>query len=171
MTSAILVEPERSGDEDAIRLVNIAAFDGRTEEADLVDDLRDSGDLLLSLVARQDGDVVGHVAFSRVVVDDAAGPAGAVGLAPVGVRPDMQDRGIGAQLIETGLGKLAAHGESVVLVVGSPGYYTRFGFSVSAAERYSSSYSGPHFMALLLTDPGSVPRGPVIYPDAFGLVT
>jgi putative acetyltransferase len=83
----------------------------------------------------------------------------------------MQDRGIGAQLIETGLGELAAHGESVVLVVGSPGYYTRFGFSVSAAERYSSSYSGPHFMALLLTDPGSVPRGPVIYPDAFGLVT
>jgi putative acetyltransferase len=171
MTSAILIEPERSGDEDAIRLVNIAAFDGRTEEADLVDDLRDGGDLLLTLVARQDGDVVGHVAFSRVVVDDAAGPAGAVGLAPIGVRPDMQDRGIGAQLIETGLGELAAHGESVVLVVGNPGYYTRFGFSVSAAERYSSSYSGPHFMALLLTDPASVPGGPVIYPDAFGLVT
>ena len=171
MTLAILIEPERSGDEDAIRRVNIAAFDGRTEEADLVDDLRDSGDLLLSLVALHGEEVVGHVAFSRVVVDDATGPAGAVGLAPVGVRPDMQDRGIGAQLIESGLDELTINGESVVLVVGNPSYYTRFGFSASAAERYSSSYSGPHFMALLLTDTGSVPRGPVIYPDAFGLVT
>lgn len=169
MTPAI-IEPEMPGDQSAIRLVNIAAFDGRTEEADLVDALRDSGDLLLSLVARHNEAVVGHVAFSRVVVDDPDGPAGAVGLAPVGVRPDVQHRGFGAQLIETGLNQLAGRGEAVVLVVGSPAYYNRFGFTAEAAERYPSQYSGAYFLARFLTDVGSAPSGPVTYPDAFDLV-
>lgn len=169
MTDNILIEPEQPADLAAIRELTIAAFDGRTEEADLVDALREGRDLLLSLVARHRGDIVGHVAFSRVMVDDSAGPEGAVGLAPVGVRPDMQQRGIGARLIEAGLDQLQAAGESAVLVVGNPAYYTRFGFSVAAAEQYPCDYSGPYFMARFLGD-AAAPRGPVTYPDAFELV-
>ena len=126
--------------------------------------------MLLSLVARLDGDLVGHVAFSRVVVDDPGGPAGAVSLAPVAVQPDLQNRGVGSELIETGLDMLQDRGEAVVLVVGNPAYYTRFGFSCAAGERYPNEYSGPHFMAMLLTGPDSAPQGPVTYPDAFELV-
>jgi putative acetyltransferase len=166
----ISIEPEAAGDEDAIRRLTVSAFDGRTEEADLVEELRDSGDMLLSLVARRDAEIVGHVAFSRVVVDDSEGPAGAVSLAPVAVRPDLQGREIGSRLIEQGIDVLRAQGEQVVLVVGHPAYYARFGFSRAEGERYPNAYSGPHFMALHLTATGSVPRGPVTYPDAFELV-
>ena len=169
MTEDILIETEQPDDIAVIRDLTIRAFDGRNEEADLIDGLREGRDLLLSLTARYRGEIVGHVAFSRVIVDDPAGPDGAVGLAPMSVLPDMQQRGIGARLIEAGLDQLAAAGESVVLVVGNPAYYTRFGFSVSAAEAYPCDYSGPHFMARLLGDLAA-PRGPVTYPDAFELV-
>ena len=169
MTEDILIQSEEPGDIVAIRELTVGAFDGRTEEADLIDGLREGRDLLLSLVARHRGEVVGHVAFSRVIVDDPAGPEGAVGLAPISVRSDVQQRGIGARLIEAGLDQLLAAGEAVVLVVGNPAYYTRFGFSVAAAERYPCDYSGPYFMALFLGDVAA-PRGPVTYPDAFELI-
>jgi putative acetyltransferase len=170
MTTGITIEPEIVADREAIRNVVMAAFEGRTEEADLVDALRASGDLLLSLVARSRGEVVGHVAFSRIVVDDPHGLAGAVALAPIGVRPDMQAHGLGARLIERGLEELANAGETVVLVVGNPAYYRRFGFDPEPAKRFESEYSGPHFMARLLVDPSTAPAGPVTYPEAFDVV-
>ncbi len=161
---------ETPSDIEAIHRINTIAFDGRTEEADLVDALRDSGDLLLSLVARIDGKVVGHVAFSRLIVDTADGPVGGVALAPVGVLPDYQDEGVGSHLIRTGLDMLADQAEQVVLVVGNPAYYNRFGFSTAVGKRYPSRHSGPHLMALVLGEPASAPIGPVRYPEAFGLV-
>lgn len=170
MRLSVLVEPEAPGDEAAIYQVNTAAFDGRTEEADLVGALRDAGDLVLSLVARYHGEIVGHVAFSRVSIDDAAGPTGGVALAPVGVRSELQDRGVGRELIERGIKLLSERGETVILVVGNPTYYTRFGFTAAAGESYPSVYSGAYFMALLLGEANPAPAGPVTYPDAFELV-
>jgi putative acetyltransferase len=171
---SISIEVETHSDEDSIRRLNVLAFDGRTEEADLVDALRTAGDLVLSLVARDEGLVIGHVAFSRVTIEDATGPTtnpvGGVALAPVAVQPGLQGRGIGRKLIEAGLQQLSQRGESVVLVVGNPAYYTRFGFSIEEAEAFPSAYSGPHFMALVWGDPAAIPTGPVIYPDAFELV-
>lgn len=166
----ITVRPETPADAEAIYRLNTAAFDGRTEEADLVDALRDAGDLLLSLVAHRDGELVGHVAFSRLVVDTAGGPVGAVALAPVSVRPDCQSEGVGSVLIRTGLDQLAEDDELVVLVVGDPAYYSRFGFSMAAGKRYPSLHSGPNFMALVFGEPADAPIGPVRYPEAFGLV-
>ncbi len=163
-----IVETEAPQDAAAIYELNVIAFDGRTEEADLVDELRRHGDLLLSLVARIDGTLVGHVAFSRVIVDTVGGPVGAAALAPVGVLPAFQNEGVGSTLIEAGIELLA--GEPVILVVGNPTYYSRFGFSAAVGERYPSFYSGPYFMALVLGDPASAPIGPVTYPDAFELV-
>jgi putative acetyltransferase len=167
---SVVVEMEASGDEGAIHQLNVNAFDGRTEEADLVDALREAGDLILSLVARYQGEIVGHVAFSRVSIDAATGPAGGVALAPVGVRSDVQDRGVGLRLIVDGIELLAQRGESVILVVGSPAYYTRFGFSVTEAEQYPCDYSGPYFMALQISGTPAPATGPVTYPDAFDMV-
>lgn len=166
----IVVGPERPEQIDEIYRVNTLAFDGRTEEAELVDALRVDGELLVSLVATEGGEVVGHVAFSRLTVLTAAGPVGGVALAPVGVRPDHQGRGIGSGLIRAGLARLAEQQEQVVLVVGNPAYYSRFGFSSAAGKRYPSRHSGAHFMALFLCDPAAAPIGPVTYPDAFELV-
>lgn len=166
----ISIELERPSDEDSIRRLNVDAFDGRTEEADLVDELRRAGDLVLSLVARHDGLVVGHVAFSRVTIEAATGPVGGVALAPVAVQPELQNGGIGQQLIRAGLVQLSEGGESVVLVVGNPAYYTRFGFSIEQAEAFPSGYSGPYYMALIWGDVTATPTGPVTYAEAFELV-
>ena len=166
----VSVRAETLADIEAIYRLNTAAFDGRTEEADLVDSLRSSGDLLLSLIAVRDSEPVGHIAFSRLIVDAADGPVGGVALAPVSVHPGCQSEGVGSVLIRAGLEELAARNEQVVLVVGNPTYYSRFGFSTAAGKRYPSSHSGPHFMALVIGDPAGAPIGPVRYPEAFELV-
>ncbi|MDJ0925523.1 MAG: N-acetyltransferase [Acidimicrobiia bacterium] len=171
MTTEVTIKPETADDQQAIYDMNVAAFDGRVEEADLVDALRTAGDLLLSLVAWHGDQIVGHVAFSRVTIDGAEGPEGGVALAPVGVQPEHQNCGVGTRLIEAGIGQLAELGESVVLVVGNPAYYTRFGFSIEQGTGYPSDYSGNYYMALLLDTTSTTPRGPVRYPDAFALVT
>ena len=166
----ITIAPERPADVDAIRSLNTLAFDGRTEEAELVDELRDTGELVLSLVAHNSTGIVGHVAFSRLVVETADGPVGGVALAPVGVHPTCQESGVGSELIRTGLEMLDESDEQVVLVVGNPSFYGRFGFSTAAGKRYPSRHSGPHFMALVLGEPSTAPIGPVRYPEAFHLV-
>ena len=169
MTASLTIEPETSSDEEAIRQLNTVAFDGRTEEADLVDGLREAGDLLLSLVARREGALIGHLAFSRVTVDASDGPAGAVALAPVAVHPAAQNEGVGRSLIERGMIMLAEQGETLVLVVGNPAYYTRFGFSTELGRQFPSVYSGPHYMAAPVGE-GGPSAGTVTYPEAFALV-
>ena len=166
----ITIAPELPADVEAIRSLNTRAFDGRTEEADLVDDLRDSGELVLSLVAHNETGIVGHIAFSRLVVDTANGPVGGVALAPVGVHPAYQDSGVGSELIRAGIEILEEDEEQVVLVVGNPSFYGRFGFSTAVGKRYPSRHSGPNFMALVLGNPATAPIGPVRYPEAFHLV-
>jgi putative acetyltransferase len=166
-----MVRPEDVDDHEAIYSLNVAAFDGRTEEADLVDALREDGDLLLSLVAIESDEIVGHVAFSRVIIETPGGFEGGVVLAPVGVSPDHQRREVGSRLIETGLEALRRRGETVVLVVGNPAYYTRFGFSVETGNHYPNVYSGSHFMAMVVGDVTDPPVGTVSYPEAFALVS
>jgi putative acetyltransferase len=171
VSSVFSVRPEVPDDRGAIYDLNVAAFERRTEEADLVDALREDGDLLLSLVAVAGEEIVGHVAFSRVIIDTPDGPEGGVVLAPVGVAPDRQGQEVGTRLIESGLEQLAGRGEAVVVVVGNPSYYTRFGFSVEMGTAYPNLYGGSYFMALTLPAVTNPPVGPVSYPEAFALVS
>ena len=168
---SIVVRREEAADVTAIHELNVVAFEGRDEEADLVDALRDAGDLVLSLVAVDDDQLIGHVAFSRIAIETESGPEGGVALAPVGVLPLRQGAGIGHRLIEAGLEELRQMGESVVVVVGDPRYYTRFGFSTELGETYPCVYSGSSYMALHLDDHQRVAAGAVRFPDAFGLVS
>lgn len=162
----IHVRPERSDDHAAIRTVLEAAF--RTPaEAGLVQQLREDGDLVLALVAQHaNGRVVGHIAFPRLGIAGQGRVTRCVALAPLGVMPEMQRRGIGAALVETGLDMLARKGETLVLVLGDPAYYQRFGFAADAAEAFESPYSGPHLMAKPLV-PDAPTEGVVRYPRAF----
>jgi len=159
----VIVRPARGDDAPAIAEMLTAAFSGKAE-ADLVERLRADGDLVLALAA--DDNVRGYVAFPRLRVEDAAGAHDVVGLAPVAVMPNLQRRGIGSALIREGHRRLIEQGESLIFVLGYPTFYTRFGYSLAAAEPFESAYAGPHFMALRLSESAPV-AGKVRYPAAF----
>ncbi|MCB2053446.1 MAG: N-acetyltransferase [Geminicoccaceae bacterium] len=156
----LAIREERPGDANAIRAVLEQAF-GRAAEADLVDALRASGDVVTALVAIEAEKVVGHVTTSRL---DA--PMRAVALAPVAVRPERQGRGIGSRLIEAAIAAARAAGEQSILLLGEPAFYGRFGFRVEAARGYACAYAGPFLMALTL-DPAAPMRGRIDYPAPF----
>lgn len=160
---------ESLDDRSEIRAIIEAAFGG-PEEADLVDQLRGSEHLLISLVAEVDGSLVGHILFSRMWIDTSTGLVSAVALAPVAVRPDRQREGTGSRLIQHGLGLLRDRGERIVIVVGHPDYYPRFGFSREKAKFLHSPFPPEVFMAMELS-PGALDgiRGSVVYPAAFGI--
>jgi len=164
----VLIRREHADDEGAVRVVNEAAF-GRSAEADLVDRLRCDGAVLASFVAEQQRLVVGHILFSRTVIE-AAEPMLSVALAPMAVLPAHQHRGIGGRLVGVGLDWLRTHGERSVLVLGHRRYYPRFGFSSDRARMLSTPFPADAFMALeLVPDALDGVRGAVRYPVAFGL--
>jgi putative acetyltransferase len=152
-----------------IHSINEAAFGG-TEEADLVDRLRAEGDALVSLVAELENQIVGHILFSRMWIETPSGLVLAVALAPVAVLPEHQRRTIGGQLIRYGLDMLRGRGEKIVIVVGYPDYYPRFGFSSEKANSLESPFPRDVFMVMELS-PGALDgvSGKVVYPAAFGL--
>jgi len=117
----------------------------------LVDALRASGALTLSLVAVEGDVVVGHIAFSPVVVEGDGRVVEGVGLAPMAVAPAQQRRGIGGRLIAAGLDRLRADGHPFCVVLGHPAYYPRHGFV--AARAYGLRWERGHdqaFFALAL---------------------
>ena len=164
----MLIRSERPEDRAAVRLVNEQAF-GRSDEADLVDRLRDEGVILASFVAEAEGQIVGHILFTRMSIETADSSVAAVSLAPLAVIPRLQRQGIGGELIRHGLDWLRARNEQIVLVLGHPDYYPRFGFSTAKASLIESPFNPSSFMALELK-PNALEgiRGKVRYPDAFG---
>ena len=159
------IRKESSADHAAVRHVNCQAFE-RDAEADLVDALRAESFARLSLVAELEGRVVGHVLFSDLPIVTPKGAVPALALAPVAVLPEHQRRGVGSALVRRGLEICRDEGHRVVVVLGHPTYYPRFGFSAELAERLEAPYSGPAFMALELV-PGALVDGKVEYPPPF----
>ena len=120
------IRPETAADRDAVRRVHATAFD-TPEEAALVDNLRATADPLVSLVAEEDGDVIGHVMLSPVTLP-AHPDLRLMGLAPLAVLPARQRSGVGAALTRAGLARCRELGVGAVFVLGHPAYYPRFGF-------------------------------------------
>lgn len=166
---SVILRRENPEDRGAVRSLNETAF-GRPDEADLVDRLRNEGAVLASFVAELEKRIVGHILFSRILIETASGPISAVALAPMAVLPEQQRRGVGGQLIRHGLDWLRGRGEQVVIVLGHPDYYPRFGFSSDRARFLANPFPAEAFMALELS-PGALDgiRGRVRYPGAFGL--
>lgn len=163
----IIIRPERPGDETAIAAVTRAAFadlpQSSQTEAAIIAALRAAGALTLSLVAEDDdGGIVGHIAFSPVQIDGRDGPW--VGLGPVSVLPGRQQHGIGGMLIREGLARLAGSGTELVVLLGHPGYYPRFGFVHDPALTYEGHIT-PAFQRLVLS--GDPPIGRVSYHPGF----
>ena len=119
----ITIRHEQPGDIEAIREVNRRAF-GQEQEARIVDALRDSGAVLLSLVATLEDRITGHILYSPVHAGDLGGAA----LGPMAVLPEQQRQGIGSRLVESGNELLQKAGCPFIVVVGHPEFYPRFGF-------------------------------------------
>ena len=153
-------------DAAAIRTLLTAVFPDATE-ADLVEQLERDGDAVLSLVATDEGRVVGHIMTSRMMVEADGRSLRAAGLAPVAVLPDHRNRGLGGRLIREALDRLREAGEEMVFLVGEPAYYRRFGFEAAAAAPFASPYAGPYFMALALGEPIVARSGRADYAPVF----
>ncbi len=138
-------------------------------EADLVMQLRENGQRTLSLVACNDeGEIIGHAMFSPVMVDDS--DLNWQGLAPVSVREDYRNNGIGSQLIREGLESLAELGYPVCVVLGDPKYYGRFGFESAAPHQLNCQWEVPEgaFQVMALLDSAlSTHNGLVKYSEEF----
>jgi putative acetyltransferase len=143
------IRPAARSDASEIRRIHLLAFP-TDAEADLVEELVRDGSSRISLVGVEGGRLVGHVLFSRMNVDVEGEQLSALGLAPIAVLPDQQNRGIASALIERGIAEARRLGTDVIFVLGEPRFYGRFGFDAKAAEPFACAYAGPHFAALIL---------------------
>ncbi|WP_371785230.1 GNAT family N-acetyltransferase [Streptosporangium subroseum] len=153
----------------AIREVNLGAFPTPLE-ADLVEALRADPAWLpgLSIVAEDTGGTVaGYALLTRCHVGDAP----ALALGPCAVLSRCQKRGAGSAAIRAGLEAARAMGENLVLVLGHPEYYPRFGFARASAYGIRPSFEVPDeaMMALVFDDALQVPSGTIVYPEPFGV--
>jgi putative acetyltransferase len=150
----VFVRREVPGDVAAVRAIVCAAFaqdESEPVEAGLLDELRlcDGWIPELSVVATIDDVVVGHVICTRGRV----GSVDAVGLGPIAVAPDLQHKGIGSALMHWVLGAADARGEPFVALLGSPDYYSRFGFAPSTEHGIDPPDPawGPYFQTRTLS--------------------
>ncbi|MBT9384961.1 N-acetyltransferase [Pseudooceanicola sp. CBS1P-1] len=160
------IRDEGPGDHKAIAEVTRAAFararHSNGQEAAIIERLRASGALLLSLVVEEEGQIVAHAAFSAVRIGGR--DLGWVGLGPISVTPARQGQGIGRTLLREGLHRLRLMGLRGCVVLGDPLYYARFGFARS--EGLSLAGVPPEaFMQLRFSGPA--PSGAVTYAAAF----
>jgi putative acetyltransferase len=174
------LRPEQTADAEPIRRVLAAAFarpDVATPpEVGLVDALRSSGAWIpeLSIVVEYGGEVVGYALLSRVRVGPGGGPALVLG--PVAVAPHRQRIGHGTAAVQAALDAATELGERLVVVLGDPAFYRRFGFVAGSRLGLTSPWSGlgDPWQALVLppetSDPPAPPTGEVVFPPPWARV-
>ena len=157
------IRAEKTPDIAGIRALTLAAFAPRTNEADLVDALRQAGQATVSLVAILDGQLAGHILFSPVTLSPAVPHLRGLGLGPLSVLPKFQRQGIGSKLALRGLEVCRGAAFDYVVLLGDPAYYSRFGFRTGRLFQLDNEYGAEDpFMAMELR-PGALA-------DAAGLV-
>jgi putative acetyltransferase len=162
------IRSEREEDWEAIRAVNESAFETAVE-ASLVVALRERARPVISLVAADEGAIIGHIMFSPVVLAEHP-DLKLMGLGPMAVVPEHQRKGIGSALVQAGLQECERLDCGAVVVLGHPEYYPRFGFLPSMHFGIGCEYEVPEdvFMVKEL-QPGYLrgSKGTIKYHDAF----
>lgn len=157
---------------DEMRSLSIAAFGGDEHIGTLLDGLRASWawEDELAFVAVQGDELVGQVVYTKAFVDDPERLVDVLVLSPVGVRPDLQQQGIGGQLITESLAALAGRSEQLVFLEGSPRYYPRLGFTPGGDSGFlppSERIPAPAFQVIALDGAEPSVSGRLVYNDAF----
>lgn len=163
----MIVRAEIPEDINAIEQITREAFKGTNysdgTEPLIVNRLRETQALFLSLAAEMDRQIVGHVAFSAVTINDEHN--GWYGLGPISVHPQFQKQGIGSELIHAGLAQIRERGARGCVLEGDPNYYERFGFKSYPLLVYEKAPAPQYFMALPFYE--DVPAGKVEFHEAF----
>jgi putative acetyltransferase len=175
MPAKVVIRSEEPGDCAGIDEVTRLAF-GRPHEAQLIALLRQEGgfDAELSLVAVSGDTITGHILFTPVqIVQEHGAATRALALAPMAVRSEWQNQGIGSRLVREGLEACRRRGHKLVVVVGHPAYYPRFGFTPARPLGLEAPFEVPD--AAFLVCPlaaGALDDicGLVQYPPPFGAV-
>ena len=161
------IRPERQGDEPAIRAMTRRAFAGHPysdgDEADVIDRLRDGGDLLLSLVAAEGGRIIGQATYSRALLSN--GEDGWMVVGPVAVEPARQGEGIGRALLTAGEEAMVRLGARGITVLGDPQLYARFGYRQHTGLRLEGEL-GEYLQVKSFG--AAIPRATIGYAPAFG---
>ena len=162
----IQIRDEQDTDIQAIFDLTKAAFNDEEHsshtEQFIVNALRATKQLTVSLVAETQGKIVGHIAFSPVSISD--GTTDWYGLGPISVIPEYQRKGIGSELMKEGLNRIKALNAKGCVLLGDPNYYGKFGFKADA-RLILKGVPAEYFQILAFTD--HVASGYVIYSDAF----
>ncbi|WP_238403204.1 GNAT family N-acetyltransferase [Paenibacillus mesophilus] len=173
LEQTLVIRVETESDYNQVFRLNVEAFGNREDEARLVERIRSSETFIpeLSVVAVQDGAIVGHILLSEAEVADGNVRRKVIALAPIAVKPSMQKRGIGGALIREGLRRSQKLGYPLVLLIGHPSYYPKFGFRPARSfglELKQFEVQDEVFMAAEL-EPGALGRikGDLRYPSAF----
>ena len=143
------IREEQSSDIEKIYKVNTEAFETKAE-ANLVNALRNSGCKFISLVAEIESEVVGHILFTPVELTENKNNLKIMGLAPMAVLSQFQNRGIGSKLVSAGLEICKSQGCDAVAVLGHPAYYPKFGFTPSVNFGIKSEYDVPADVFMVL---------------------
>ncbi len=165
------IRAEAPSDHEAISTIVEAAF-GRRMEARLVELLRESDCYLpdLTLVAEQGGEIVGHVMISYATLRRADDEVRVLSLAPFAVAPKRQNDGIGSALMRESISRADETKEPLVMLIGHPNYYPRFGFERARPLGIEPPPPGAPdavFMVRKLSNYDESYQGQLIYPQAF----
>lgn len=166
------IRTEQARDRDAVGSLHRAAFGGDHggTVADLVDALRGDDPAALSLVSEEAGEVVGHILFSRALLDAPRRLVAVQTLSPLAVAPSRQRRGIGSALVRAGLGRLDERGVPLVFLEGDPRFYSRSGFIPAVEHGFrkpSSRIPDAAFQVVRLSAYEPWMAGTFVYPDTF----
>ena len=144
----MLIRLEEEKDWKAVYELNKSAFESDAE-AKLVDALRTATNPYISLVSEIDSNIVGHILFTSVLLSGHQ-DLKIMGLAPMAVLPEHQKKGIGSELVNSGLKSCISLGFGAVVVLGHPTYYPRFGFFPSTRYSIRSEYDAPKDVFMVL---------------------
>lgn len=178
MNQTIIIRKEQLFDHNWVIQLTERAFEtleiSDHNEGKLVDKLRKSNNFIseLSLVAELNDQVVGHILFTPLIIDNGQQQFQSLVLAPVSVLPEFQKQGIGGQLIRTGHQMAIEQGFHSAILLGHPEYYPRFGYKPASTWGIKTHFELPSddvFMAVELLDGAlSGVSGMVIFPLEFG---